>query len=549
MKKIILKSFCLSAVIALFVIVNASCAKDDSPRIELEDGGTVTRFQLVNITVANAAQETYQATFAGNPVNVSKIDDTTVGFLVSDNVDFGENILEIPGLNKKVKYLVNPVVLTSSVENTLDNLVSNFTNFTNDLGDSPDELYVISSVTNFSDALDQMSSEDQETIAKVYQANKVFFDTMYSVDYSIPQGRSSDFSNLSNRQLAVNFGLATIGAGIATAGAWMAIPNPLISLPFAIAAIPLWLVTKDLLNEIVVERVWVYTKFQWGELVSNFSNRSSLSSSYLEFVTAESQLVPLSYEKRGFTSSDANVTQEGVAAFFSSFNKANFFIDQLNEVITLVNSLPFINIPLLSNETLGTPNIANANSNASIFGNMTISASHPNLQVNTPTFSNGGVNFTFTIIDPTVVDEFIETSISYTFNDDFNSGQESIPIRVYKVIEDPKLISATILGYENVGVGGCNQNATVVFRLNFNTSTPTTGSISGMSTWVQNGNPGSGNPFQFPIGESFEIGSNFVIVKRPCCWTLPGDTIGRKFNYVNSQGVATNEIYIFVPRP
>src|SRR5690606_14136214 len=118
-----------------------------------------------------------------------------------------------------------------------------------------------------------------------------------------------------------------------------------------------------------------------------------------------------------------------------------------------------------------------------------------------------------------------------------------------KVISRPQLVSVTILGYEDVGVGGCNQNATVVFKLNFNTSTPTSGSISGLSTWVQNGNPGSGNPFQFPIGDSFEIGSNYVIVKRPCCWTLAGDTIGRRFNYIDPQGVETNEIYIFVPRP
>jgi len=164
-----------------------------------------------------------------------------------------------------------------------------------------------------------------------------------------------------------------------------------------------------------------------------------------------------------------------------------------------------------------------------------------NLKVNTDASGYAFTNWKLGTIDD--VEQKVEAKVKN------GSGTQIASVKFTNATIAPKLVGASILGYEDVGVGDCNQNATVVFKLYFNTSTPTSGSISGFSTWVQNGTPGSGNPFQFPIQSSFALDSNFIIVKRPCCWTLPGDTIGRKFKYIDPQGVSTDEIYIDVPRP
>ena len=419
---------------ALLILFN--CSSDDSSdnqEDQLVDGGVISRYQLVSVQVNGLNTDNYTGSINGVNVELKRTDVNTLTFFVIDEISTGNNILEIDGLEKRIRYEVEETILETSVETTLESLTSNFNNYANSLANNtPQENYVTHVIDNFNSTLEQIEEEEKETIARVYQANKLFFDSLYQTDYSIPQRNAlADYSNLSNVQLVINFTTATVGAGVATAGAILSLGavNPIVTLAFAVAAIPLWQISYDLWNEIIFNRLWVFIQLKWDEITSFVMQSRTTMMSSLEFQTGVQKVIDFDATSRGFGNSDSSSTNQIISSFFSSHDDLNEIIDDLNSVINFVNNIPFTNIPLIDNLTVGDANEESLNATQELFNNLNLTIDDPNVQMST-TFANGNLNITLSILDETVVTDFVETSIRYTYQDDTNDFTGSFPVKI-----------------------------------------------------------------------------------------------------------------------
>lgn len=550
-----MKSKILILFYSIFILL--SCSKDDSNGNQInQNGGQVSRFQIVKISTGNMplTENTYDALFNDEPVQLAKSDTNELVFYVPETTPLGANTLKITSLNNaEVNYQVVDVVLQNSAETTIQPIMTLFTNTGQNLPTEPQFSVFAQNYQSTMNYMNGLSDNDKEEVAKFYFANKELIDAVFNTDYSVIQGKNNllsgaefDFDKYKSLIRKYKKSLA-----IALASTAVAILEPSNAIrPFAIGIAGFAIYKATDFHNQITEDVFRVIGIKVDEMFGvNNRNNNAIQASALSFVSGQDRVLPFQVNTRNFINADASVEKEMTKLFFDTKNGLNSFITSVNNAIVWVNSnIPFVNfnsLPLVD-VTNSSPNTL-FNVNSQLMQKVSFTINHPNLKLDSATLSNTGQLTAKVSLVGNPATLPVTSVLNYTYNDEFNSFTGTIPITVSGA--PAQLVSAEILGYESVGVGSCSQNATVIFKLKFNTTTPTSGSISGFSTWTQNGVAGSGNPFQFPINQSFEIGSDYVIVKRPCCWTLPGDTIGRRFNYITPEGVATNEIYIFVPRP
>jgi len=450
----------LILLFAITFLING-CSKDDNQTAEEQqeqfiDGGIISKFQLVSQEIENLTEDTYQGTINGNTITLVRSNLNTISFLADENFEIGESVLEIPSIDKKIKYTVNNTVLQNSVDETLDNLTSNFTNYVDSLGNTnntPQENYVISSVENYNTTLQQLSVEDRETIALVYEANKDFFDNLYQIDYTVPQGRmmSPDYSNLSFSSLTLNWAGATLGAGTAT---WLAVAssaNVPVALFLGTSAIILWQISYDLWSEGIDRANVVYENFEFDDFISIPTGKTMMTS--LEFDSGIAKSIDYDINSRGVNSSDVNNDNSVISSFFSTLTDFNGVIDNLNSVINVINSIPFSNISLIDNVSVGNSQQENSDANQEIFNNLSFSLDNSNLELTNVSFDNGNINITISIIDETIVNDFVESSISYSYNDETNDFTGSFPIKVFKEDDILDLLQSNFWNINEVGGG------------------------------------------------------------------------------------------------
>jgi len=541
MKKI---TILILATISLTTINSCKKEKNDpipTPNKDVTAEKTnVKTYEIINLISHKSLADKYNATFGSIAIELLKTSDSTLTFYVPD---IAEDEASLKFDLATIKFNVTKTTEVNASQ-LITNLTQNFDEQVSSLNPStPDEIAEVNGLNQYKQEVislfNSLTDDEKRQTVLFYEANKDIFksfanSTFTNLDASTTMRMQSECPRTDFKSFygctAENLGDAAIGLKNASKEflkmlALAGISAYLAPASFGLSAFgtTLALGTAGYLLITEVRPAAIHFKHS----LFPFLNANWIFSKALFQATTEvfqdqvSTSLNLTPKFRSLTSNDGNVNS-GSGYFISAMTSLSEYWNKLTAI--------FGNFPTYKNTeeptTLTTNEISISNisnSNVQYLGNTGQSVKFKSLSGNEENFS-----YNIRVSKEGFVEEKTVTG---------------------KVISRPQLVSVTILGYEDVGVGGCNQNATVVFKLNFNTSTPTSGSISGLSTWVQNGNPGSGNPFQFPIGDSFEIGSNYVIVKRPCCWTLAGDTIGRRFNYIDPQGVETNEIYIFVPRP
>ncbi len=419
--------------LTLVVLILIGCSKDDSSSSQEQniEGGIITKYQVVTQELQNVTEETYQAEINGTSIDVVKSGQNTISFLVDDNFDLGESVLEIPDLNTKINYTVENTILQSSVDNTITSLTSIFDGFASSLESTNTEhVYVTNTINNFHEVIEQLSDADKEKIALVYQANQSYFNNLYQTDYTQPLGRvmTSDYSNLTFPQLTINWAAATFAAGTSTFLAVAASAQPLLAIPLGLAAITLWSISHDIWKEGFSRAEVVYQSCEFGDFTSLFDTRINNS---IELNSG----VPMSFDfninSRGVEASDENNSNSILVSFFNTLTDFNKIIDKINGVINIVNNVPFTNITLLDNVALGNAPEETFNANQDIFSNFQFNLTHNNLELSTPTLTNGNINFTVTILDETQVTDFVEANITYSYQDELNTFTGSIPVKVF----------------------------------------------------------------------------------------------------------------------
>ncbi|WP_445750081.1 hypothetical protein, partial [Polaribacter sp.] len=214
----------------LLTFFSLSCSKEDSETLTGENGGQISRFQLVTVDFGNNTipNDTYSGTFNNEPVTLSKIEDNKLLFYVKESTPLGQTQLSIPSLNNtKIVYEVVEATLTQSPTATLQPLMDFQAQYGATLTNTPEDAPYLQNHNAFTQYFADLSDDDRIKAAKFYNTNKAIFDPVYTTNYNAIQGRmtnqtQADFDFQLYRSLILRHKLAV--AVTVIAGALAATP-------------------------------------------------------------------------------------------------------------------------------------------------------------------------------------------------------------------------------------------------------------------------------------------------------------------------------------
>ena len=413
MKKIIQTILFLFSIYLLFI----SCSKEaENPRVDL-NAGKVFRSQLVVIDLPNVNldQNEYQALFDGQNITLSKSDEHKLFFLVPNSTTLGEQDLLISSLNDvRIHYDVQEIVLTETVEVTMEPFFANLESFSQNLDTSPEAVDAQNALVSFNNYYSNTTLENKTELAILYKANKIMFDrVLQNVNIT---GKTS----ISN---AVCFGTAVIGMGA--------------SIPLLLAPTVATQIAGIALGGVSVYYAKKCGKPLWNEYVlASFINVNGIlgtnqRNTFIAFTNDVSSTLSLNTVNRKLISTDSSRTESTWVYFFPYFDLLNVNIAKINDVIPVVNNLPFVNFPLIPQIQLpaSSPEV-NTIVNQSVFSKIQFSVNHPNLQLVSSTLqSDGQLNMKIKITG-TPSSLPVESFLDYTYSDEFSSFSGKLPINI-----------------------------------------------------------------------------------------------------------------------
>jgi hypothetical protein len=465
-------------VLLLVAMAFISCSKEDTEQpLTGENGGQISRFQLVTVDFGSNTipNDTYEGTFNKEPITLSKIDDSKLLFYVKEATPLGQTQLSIPSLNNtKIIYEVVEATLTQSPEATLQPLMEYQAQYGATLTNAPEDAPFLQNHNAFTQYFADLSDDDRIIAAKFYNTNKAIFDAVYTTNYDAIQGRmanqtQADFDFQLYRSLIAKHAFSVfVTAAAATAAAKVR--------PYGVHTVVLVTVAGagiyksiDFYDQIITD-VFRVIGVKIDNILGLNNRMANAPNTTLTLTDNQATTLPFVVNGRNFTNTDSNVQKEYVQTFFTSKNKLNGFINDLNTAINWINN----NIPLLTLSiitTVDVPATATLNSfdtNASLMQRFTFTVNHPNLSLENATLqSDGQLNLKVKFVgNPTATT--INSTLNYTYNDDFSSFSGSFPIEVnldtstflvgnWNLVEifDPATSSNTILANQYITLASC----------------------------------------------------------------------------------------------
>ncbi|MEZ4916494.1 MAG: hypothetical protein R2836_05865 [Chitinophagales bacterium] len=416
----------LQYILAILILI-AGCKKDKKSD-EIINGGTIYTYQLVHIEVDNINQESYTATLGDKEIEVVKANEKEIAFLVPQDIKIGANRLVISALdNFAVDYQINKTTLVTSANETLVPFFNGFSQITTQLENPTQIAYINDALQSFNTHYPDFTEEEKTKLAEFYIANQVLFTEIFEIDFTELIGKTTgDYSNLSDKQLILNFEKAVLLAGIATAIAVLD-PEPTTKLIAALAAAGLYYKTYNVLSAIL-ERNMKTNNMIIDGIISVLGKKASG-----EIILTDGTLstLPFEYSNRAIDNQDNNSSNSFINLFFGSFNSLNTIINKINNAIEFVNdALFFSNMGLLDNVALNNANESIDAVNSTIFNNLSFSVGNSNVSIDQATLSNGNLNLILSINNTSGIIDYVETELNFTYNDDLNQIQGSFPVKV-----------------------------------------------------------------------------------------------------------------------
>ncbi|UAM97785.1 hypothetical protein K8354_16055 [Polaribacter litorisediminis] len=437
-------------ILTIITLFN-SCSKDD-PIIEPEEsfieGGTIKILSLVKITNDNIIQEQYSGKIGNINVLFYKTDEKELTFTVPNSSEIGENILEIPNLNNlKIKYEIIDTELLGTPE---ENISTYFTNVDNYLLTANNSNNVKNYFENLSNYFQNTSEDEKIIMAKFYKANQNQFDAILNRDFlNKSSGKSS--VDAGDIKILLKYVSAVLACGVGTAVAILN-PEPVTKAIAAGIAIVAFDVAKDLKRDFANRNILKLNVIIDG-INSDLASKSSKKSELILYNEIEKSFA-LQSKSRALINSDTDNNNSNVSKFFSNQNVYNLAIEKINSAISFVNDkLFFSNISLLeiSELTDSNPEITK-NVNDLFFSKATFTIESSNINLENIAFKDGKLNIKAKIMDESIVNEFVETKLNYSYKDDFNEISGSFPIQIFKACSDLDNIKSQIIGSWSVNI-------------------------------------------------------------------------------------------------
>lgn len=413
-------------------LMNCSTDKEEEI-IQAINGGEVLLNQIILIEHDNLIHESYDAVFNNNSIDVFKFNDNQLGFIVTSDIATVNEInnLSIPSLNLSTNYTVLPIDLNSSPTATLAPFiekVNSIENFDIDQG-SNIQLFL----NNFKTYYDGLNNTDKKQLAEFYFANKDLFENELEIGGRI----TNDI--LSNLSKCETYTYATGVFGVLAAVSVTSLPA--ISILCSAAGV------VSFYNAIKVCGTFASSSIKNISIEADetiFETLRMPQSNEIEFNLNMYKVLPFSIGLRPINTTDRNDNNNYIALYFKTIDFINDIItNKINVAIDFYNNnvpsfLEVDNFDII--ETAGNSETDYTPITQELFEKFTFSIPDNNIRISTIRVDTEG-DLTILLYynnNNDFPETGIETTLNFSFADDFNNTQASIPIKVNKA--DDRLV-------------------------------------------------------------------------------------------------------------
>ena len=426
-----LKVFC----VLIFLL---GCSTEDS------GGGTdkpplnpisVHPFEAVTIELSSSiGADEYQGNLGGESVQLVKLDDTHLMFMVPSDMAEGIANLTVSSLGLDIPYDVSHVDLEGSPQEVLGQLLADVEVQIQGLEEYPGAAYASDYLAEFENSFNNASEAEQRKVALLYQVNSqlihnILTGSLEQGDYSTSSARSSNKqSSTASLSNLAKFKLYVLAAGASAATAVLAPVDPFskgLLAAVAVVASVKALKYHDKLAKTELTKLNV--------LINDLRSALKQQEEKLEFTHDTSRELNLRIEQRTFNSSDEGDSNENVSSFFSAHKSLSGIIQKINNVIDFVNDKLFLSdMDNMENAVLNESQPSVASVDASLYENFSFSVASNKVEISEITYDNGlKINFNIKDVE-NLSQDYIDTQLEYSYSDDFNDFSGSFDIRVKK---------------------------------------------------------------------------------------------------------------------
>ncbi|WP_127845430.1 hypothetical protein [Psychroflexus aestuariivivens] len=460
----------------LFVLIIAmafACSKDDSnpetDNNQILEGGTIYTAQIVEIDIESVTSETYQGILGDTTIELRKTTENTLAFFVEPDFIAGSTTLTIEGLdNLKVNYTIEETVLTQNVEETIQPYFDQILIERQALFLANADEKAIQLIDSFIDLYPTLDEQQKENLSIFYEANKNLIDAAINGD-----------ANRFNSNLASQF--TSCEASIYLTGILGVFTTISTSLPFTQIATPILAVSTGILlaetyencsslSSATIKNTFVQAEDQIFN--SGDFERNSANESVINFSSDDARDISIQIQNRTMLPGDSNDSNNFISTYFSATSSFNaLVIQKMNAAINYLNTewSIFFNIEPYQEITVSEmPTTETTSMTSDDYNNFTFSVSNSNLNLESISFSDGGINAKIKIVDESAMNgEFETATLDFTYQDDFNSfsGSFDIKVSIFSLV-------GTTWKFCFVSDGFCEEVDTITFLSDGTVSTP-----------------------------------------------------------------------------
>ncbi len=483
----------------LFLLLFINCDKDETQtndqnqEVTIIEGGVANTYEIKSVEINNLTQDRYTGNIGNVPIiAISNANKLTLQ--IPQNAPLGNQKIIFDNLDLEIHYNIIKTKLQQSPDLELAAYLTNLTDFQNNVDQSPEGIITKEYLDSFIEYLSSLNISEKEVLALNYKANKEFFDYMLTNNFSRTLIDGTDLEILGKMYLA---GGVFIVASLSAYTALTAQLYPATAF-FALAASVAWYKYKKYNFELDNRNIKII-----GTLIDGIQSflEGRNSNSTLELVSGELSEFPLESERRAIIVNDFNNGNENISKFFGTISSANDVIDKINEAIDYINNNTFFsnisNIPI-SIINQNNP-VTTALENEAFFNRYNFSIESSNVTLNNISFTNGNFSIIATINDTSIVDDFMETHLNFTYEDDFNKFLGFFPIKIFVEPQefDPTISNWDVCLFEIIDgpSGGCTSGngngcgwGTITFTTNHKVILANEVYPVDSSSWEINGN-------------------------------------------------------------
>jgi hypothetical protein len=433
-------------LIAAAITVTFSCSKDDSPDAP-QNGGEIFTAQVVTVNLPDTdfnANE-YQGTIGGIPVTLTVGSDNTLIFMAPLGLEGNQDLI-IPALDLTINYNLTATTLDKSPDETIEDLTANLDTFTQLVDETTEGVTTKHNIEVFMNYYAHAGVEEKTDIAIIYKANKALIDELISYNGNTDRGIFGDTLVFIQKH---GKAVAAIGIGVAL----VASATTIAPIVLGIACIAAGSYKAYKANADAVDNVYATISLK----AASWRGTNGRGENGIMLSDGEARTLPFELVDRKLIESDAQNNEPIAQEYFTSHNLYNFYAQKTNDIIDSTNAAKGTDFSDLQLEELPetSPEVNNP-INEELFSKVQFSINHPNVQLVSAVFDGDGqLKIKVKIVGIPTTNP-VETTLNYTYDDDFSSFTGSLPIEVSKTPSEIDL-SGTWTMSPVLGSGICDE--------------------------------------------------------------------------------------------